>query len=134
MYRLSSNTTIFWKLFVPVFYITFFGILNMVAFSVDQYDLPFLANPITKLILLSSYILFIILMSFTIIKLKRVEADDNFIYVTDYFKTYRYAKEDIQDITTSDFIIFKSTSLTMKEKTKMGKKIRYIGDWTSQKI
>lgn len=133
MYRLSSNSTLFWKLFFPIFFITIFGILNLVAFNADPGDLPFLANPITQIILLIFFILFIALIYFTIGRLKRVEADDQYLYVCNYINTYRYLKSDILEIKISDFILFKITTLVMKEKTKMGRKIRFLGDWNLQK-
>jgi hypothetical protein len=105
-----------------------------VANSVDEGDLPFLANPITRIVLFVSYVLLIILMFFTIIRLKRVEADDDYFYVTNYLKTYRYSKNDIVSTKTSNYLIFKITTITMKEKTKMGKKIRYIGDLTTHMV
>jgi hypothetical protein len=73
-------------------------------------------------------------MYFTVIKLKRVEADTDHIYVSDYFKTYRYLKTDTESIDTRNYYIFKVTTLTMKDKTKMGRKIKYIGDWTTQMV
>jgi hypothetical protein len=133
MYRLSSNSTLFWKLFFPIFYSTLFGLLTIVAFRADPGDLPFLANPITRIVILTTYIIFVILLFLTIGKLKRVEADDQYIYVSNYIKTYRYLKQDITEVKTFDFLLFKITSLVMREKTKMGGKIRFLGDWTMQK-
>jgi hypothetical protein len=129
MYRLSSNFTIFWKLFVPIFYITLFGLLNIMALTIDPGDVPFLANPITQLVLIICYITFIIVIMLTIARLLRVESDDHSIYVSNYLKSYRYKIEDIENVSKKDFGFFTVTSLTMKEKTKFGKKLRFLGDW-----
>ncbi len=67
-------------------------------------------------------------MWFTIVDLKRVEADDNFYYVTNYFKTYRYHKEDVKEIKSLDFGIFKWNTMVMKEATKFGRRISFIGN------
>lgn len=79
------------------------------------------------------YIAFITLMWFTIMNLKRVEEDQDYIYVTNYYNTYRYLKTDIESIATKDYSIFKVTTLTMKDVTKMGKKIRFLGDYNESK-
>lgn len=128
MYRLSSNHTLFWKIFLPVFYVTFFGMLVMASYLSDEGDLPLLTAPISKLILTSCYVLFVGLMWFTIVDLKRVEADDNYYYVTNYFKTYRYHKEDVIEIKSLDFGIFKWNTLVMKETTRFGRRISFIGN------
>jgi hypothetical protein len=92
-------------------------------------DIPLLSNVFVKTAMVASYVIFILLMWFTIMNLKRVEADLGYIYVTNYYNSFRYLKTDISDIGTKDFFIFKITTLTMKEVTKMGKKIRFIGDY-----
>lgn len=129
MFRLSSNTTVIWKLFVPTFYITFFGLLVLAAFLSNSSDLPMLTSLPSKIILSSSYLIFIGLMWFTIMNLKRVEADDDAIYVSNYFKSYRYLKEDIDHISEANYLIFKITTIHMKSTTKMGKRIRFIGEY-----
>jgi hypothetical protein len=133
MFRLSSNTTIFWKLFFPTFYISFFGLLLLVSYRADPTDIPLLSNIYVKSTMTIIYIAFITLMWFTIMNLKRVEEDQDYIYVTNYYNTYRYLKTDIQSIATKDYSIFKVTTLTMKDITKMGKKIRFIGDYNESK-
>jgi hypothetical protein len=133
MFRLSSNTTIFWKLFFPTFYISFFGLLLLVSYRADPADIPLLSNIYVKSTMTIIYIAFITLMWFTIMNLKRVEEDQDYIYVTNYYNTYRYLKTDIQSIATKDYSIFKVTTLTMKDITKMGKKIRFIGDYNESK-
>ncbi len=80
--------------------------------------------------MLFMYISFITLMWFTIMNLKRVEADQDYIYVTNYYNTFRYLKSDIDQISTKSYSFFRVTTLTMKEATKMGKKIRFLGDYT----
>lgn len=128
MYRLSSNYTLLWKIFVPVFYITFFGLLVMVSHTADEGDLPLLTSPIAKLVLTGCYLIFVALMYFSIMDLKRVEADEQYYYVTNYFKTYRYLKSDVEEITSTDYGIWIWNTLRMKQKTKFGRNIRFIGN------
>ncbi|MBL0081660.1 MAG: hypothetical protein IPP37_04190 [Saprospiraceae bacterium] len=67
-------------------------------------------------------------MYFTIMNLKRVEADDQYYYVTNYFKTYRYLKTDVEKISSSDYGIWIWNTLHMKQATKFGRNIRFIGN------
>ena len=46
---------------------------------------------------------------------KRVEADENYYYVTNYFKTYRYHKDDVLEIKTMDLGIWKWNTMVMKK-------------------
>ena len=128
MYRLSSNYTLLWKIFIPVFYVTFFGLLVLVCHFSDEGDLPFLTSPIARLVITSCYLIFVILMYFTIMNLKRVEADDQYYYVTNYFNTYRYLKTDVEKISSSDYGIWIWNTLHMKQVTKFGRNIRFIGN------
>ncbi|MBK8700961.1 MAG: hypothetical protein IPN29_16060 [Saprospiraceae bacterium] len=120
--------TLFWKLFFPIFYATFFGLFIVAAFTVEPDDLPLLTNSVSKIVLVTCYTLFMGIMWFTIIDLKRVEADDEFIYVTNYFKAFRYKKSDIASVSSMDLGIFTWNTYTMKDKTTLGKRIRFIGN------
>ncbi|MFM2395268.1 MAG: hypothetical protein RLZZ546_3251 [Bacteroidota bacterium] len=116
-----------WKIFVPIFYTTFFGLLTLTSFILDPEDIPLLASKTSRVILLTCYTLTAILMYFTIFNLKRVEIDEENIYVSNYLNTYRYKREDIENITTKNYFLFKLSTIAMKNKTKMGKNIRFIG-------
>lgn len=116
-----------WKIFIPIFYSTFFGLLTLTSFILEPEDIPLLANPVSRTILFTSYVLTCTLIYFTIFDLKRVEIDEENIYISNYIHTYRYKREDIDNIDTKDFYLFKLSTIIMKTKTKMGRKIRFIG-------
>lgn len=126
MIRVSSNTTLFWKMFIPTAYISFFGILALVVLFSDAENLAILNNPVVVGGYLAVYFTFIALLYFTLMSLKRVEfAEDHFI-VTNYFKTYRYDYVSIEKFKTYDMLIFKLGSIHLKTKGKFGKKLRFI--------
>jgi hypothetical protein len=127
MNRLSSNATLFWKIFVPVFYMSFVG-LFILAVTVLNDELTTFSSIWIKLLMVIIYLIFITLMYFTIMDLKRVEATELDMYVSNYFKTYKYPKSAIENVSSKNFGIFNIITLTMKEKTSMGKKIRFIAD------
>ena len=66
------------------------------------------------------------MMYFTIMKLKRVDFGEDGIYISNYFKTYRYQYADIASIEESNMTIFYLGTIELKAKGKFGKKIRFI--------
>lgn len=126
MTRVSANTTLFWKMFIPILYATFFGLLGLVII----FELGANFSLFTSLYVKVSYgLMFLALfgfMYFTIMKLKRVEMDGEAFIATNYFKAYRYKIDDIKAYYTYDFFVFKIHSIHLKSKGKFGKKIRFI--------
>lgn len=125
-YRLSSNLTLFLKIFLPTFWIVFFGMIVLGMFILDPEDNPFLGNPIVKSSLLVGYLLFLLIFYKTIMTLKRVDADREYLYVSNYFKTYRYQLSDIQTIEEIDFGVVLILKVILKNQGAFGDKIPFI--------
>ena len=126
MIRLSSNWTLFLKLFLPVFWIAFFSGFVIAAFVTDPQIAPQIANNKFRLQSVLFVLAGIIFFAFTFFRLKRIDADDSHIYVTNYFKTYRYPVQDIEKITLYNHLILKAAHLKFKGKTSFGKKVIFI--------
>ncbi len=125
MTRVSTSLTIFLKLFIPTFWIVFFGIFTIAVWLTDETigPLSFISFKIglTAFFLFGIFMLYLVLM-----RLKRVEMDDEFIYVTNYFKTFRYPYHNIKKIRESDFLILKTVRIFFKEKGYFGKSIFFV--------
>jgi hypothetical protein len=126
MQRISSNTTLFFKIFVPCVYITFFGSMSIAVLFSDPEEVYIAGNPLVKYGLPSLFMIFVVIMYFTIMQLKRVEFGPDYFLVSNYFKTYRYVYGDIKKITLYNFGLFTIISIKMIERTKMGRKFRFI--------
>lgn len=126
MIRLSSNTTLFWKMFVPTGYIAFFGLLALVILLSKDENLAVFNDPLIIGGYLAVYTLFVALLYFTLMSLKRVEAGKTHFMATNYFKTYQYTYDSIDRVKTYDMIVFKLGSIHLNKKGKFGKKIRFI--------
>lgn len=126
MTRVSANTTLFWKLFVPIFYLTIFGMLGLVILFELGGEFNFFQSLYVKVSYFLMYFALIGFMYFTVFKIKRVEMGENHFIATNYFKTYRYTTDDIKDYYTYNFILFRIHSIHLKAKGKFGKKIRFI--------
>ncbi len=97
---LSSNTTLFWRLFIPIFVTsTLTALLVGVWFSQpeDSYfnRTSVLAGQIIFTLTCLGWVIFV---RKTIWKLRRVDATDTHIFVTNYWTTARYTWEDVEKI------------------------------------
>lgn len=131
MQRVSSSATLFLKFFIPTFWIVFFG-----AFTVALFISPNLhAGTIPMQYVKAGIILFFLLGTATLywalMRLKRVEMDEDFVYVTNYFKTFRYPYHNVEKMEESDYLFFRSMHIHLKEAGHFGKKITFV---VSQKL
>ena len=126
MIRLSSNWTLFLKLFIPVFWIAFFSGFVIASFVSDPQLVPQIANNKFRLQSVLFVLGGILFFAFTFFRLKRIDADDKHIFVSNYFKTYRYPVTDIDNIIIYNHIILKAAHLKFKGKTSFGKKVIFI--------
>jgi hypothetical protein len=126
MQRVSSNLTIFFKLFIPTVWIVFFSIFTASIFLVNEQTIPLLTSPAFRYPFLAVYIIFLLLIYFTLIQLKRVELDDHAYYVSNYFKTFKLIYEDIESISIVPLSRLQLTTFRLKAKGSFGKKITFL--------
>jgi hypothetical protein len=126
MQRVSSNLTIFFKLFIPTVWIVFFTIFTISIFTIDGQSLPFLTSPIFKYPFLVGYLIFFALIYFTIIQLKRVEMGPEYYFVSNYLKTYRLIYDDIESINIIPLGRLQIMTLKLKAKGSFGQKITFL--------
>jgi hypothetical protein len=72
------------------------------------------------------FVIGIILMIFTLAKLMRVESDGAFVYVTNYFKVYKYPISNVHKITTKNYSVFKLATIHFIEPGFFGKSIVFM--------
>jgi hypothetical protein len=128
MERISSNSTLFFKIFFPSFWVVFFG-----AFTI-----AILFNPIplfmgwtqltTRIIFVVLYLIGVVVIYFTIFQLKRVELSTRQLYLTNYVKHYRYALEDIEQIQVHNYYLFSIGTLRLKSRGAFGREVRFMAD------
>lgn len=127
MTNISSNATLFFKFFIPVFWLVFgtaflIGLLLGDAEYVGE--VPMFGARVINLVILLLGLLFFYLYVFP---LKRVEAGPEFFIVTNYFKNYRYSYDSIEHIEERDWFFFKTFTIVLKERGSFGKKIHFVG-------
>lgn len=128
MQRISSNATLFLKIFIPTLWTVFFGAFTVAIWTVE---VPYF-GPIPaiwmKLGLTTFLILGVTLLYFTLLKLKRVELDELYVYASNYFKTYRYPYHNIEKITERDMALFHIVRIHLKVPGNFGKKLTFLLD------
>ncbi len=124
MIRLSSNWTMFFKLFIPTFFGVFYGLLSiMLLFKTNTFgsDNQWMAY--------SNFLFFLGMMFIfyhSVWRLVRVEADEKMVYVSNYFKTYRYPIDAIDGIEFTSSLIFKRALLKLKSKGTLGQHLPFL--------
>lgn len=120
--RISSDLTLMLKFFIPVFWTVFFGAMTL-AFWLTPMGIDYKSIRIIYSVILVSGI---ILLYLTVFQLKRVEIHPEYIFITNYFKYYRYPLRDIEKMTFKKIPIFTIGSVILKDKGSLGKKVVFI--------
>jgi hypothetical protein len=126
MQRVSTNLTLFYKFFVPVFWIVFFGSMTIAAFVYDNAFYGEIPGGPFRIGLVTFFISGVIMFLFTLMRLKRVEMGNDGMYVTNYFKHLRCPYEDIEKIAESEFLFFKVVTVHLRAKGTFGKKFTFL--------
>jgi len=126
MYRVSSNLTVFFKLFLPTVWTVFFSAFTASLFLASEDQLPFLTSPSFKYPFLAVFILLFLVLYFTLIQLKRVEMGADFYVVTNYFKSYRLIYEDIEKVSVTPFFGLRIIVFRLRAKGSFGNKIVFL--------
>ncbi len=126
MQRVSSNSTVFFKLFIPTAWIVFFTTFTAALFLVDGRSLPFLTSPLFKYPFLLGYILFFVILYYTVMQLKRVEMGPEHYYVSNYLKSFRLVYDDIEKISIIPISRLQLITFRLKAKGSFGKKITFL--------
>ncbi|HLF62844.1 MAG TPA: hypothetical protein VI603_03790 [Saprospiraceae bacterium] len=120
MVRISSDWTLFYKIFLPTVWIVFFGVVTGVLLFSIRPTIPVVTG------VLLFYIGGVVFLYFTLIPLKRVEGTEEHLYITNYFKTFRYTFESISKVRTVELLLFKIVILHFREKTSFGHHLYFI--------
>lgn len=126
MYQLSSNTTLFFKIFLPSIWLAFFssfliGLLLLDEGFIGGYPIIFFRVGFALFLLLGFTFFY-----FTVFKLKRIDANEEHVYVSSYFKNFRYPYVDVEKINIRDLGMFSIGTLTLKGEGSLGKEMTFL--------
>lgn len=126
MQRLSTNLTLFYKFFIPVFWIVFFGALTIACMA---YEFDYVGNipaGTFRIGVLVFYFSGLLMFAFTLLRLKRVEASDEFLYVTNYFKAARYPLHNVKYLSEYRFLWLQLVSIHFNTPGQFGKRASFV--------
>lgn len=127
-YNISSSSTLFLKYFLPLIWMVFFGTLLVVFLVLDQFRVGEISPMAFKIAYTVFFFAMLLLMYFTVFRLKRVELDDAFVYVTNYFKTARYPYSNIEKISRNDYGIWLICKVHFKSPGQFGKSVTFLAN------
>jgi hypothetical protein len=125
---LSSNSTLFYRLFLPAFLTVFLTAFCIAAWQDEDGGLlantlpPNIGNGIFTLLLLS----WVYFAYKKLWNLRRVEADDQHLYISDYWLTVKYDLDDIETVTERKRAWISMASIVLKGKGRFGREIRFV--------
>lgn len=124
---LSSYSTLFWRVFIPVFGTVFVSGLLLAFWLTDEEEL-YLPFPLlwVRLGLLMLWLLWFLLVRRTIWRLKRVDADDTHLYVTNYWTTVRYPWQDVARLEEKKRAGRRIVTFVLKSSGRFGQKISFL--------
>ncbi len=126
MQRISSNLTLFFKIFIPVFWTTFYGLFTLVMFLSGDSTIQLFHSELLRYSNLFFYLSTLLIMYLTIFQLKRVELSVDGIFVTNYFRTVKYSYDSVESLGYRNYYLFKVGFIRLKEKGFFGKKIVFL--------
>ncbi len=127
MQHVSSSLTLFYKYGLTTGYIVFFGTMTLAFWFID--DVKVIAGlplPLFRLILSGFFLCMVLFLYWSVMRIKRVEMDEHFFYVTNYFKNVRYPYHQIEKVVEKDFLLFKTIHIYLKQAATFGKKISFV--------
>jgi len=126
MQRVSTNWTLFFKFFLPVFWFVFFGSVTVAVLSLRYGYVGNIPRGAFQLIVIFIFTSGLGILYFAFMRLKRVEMSDDFVYVTNYFKNFRYPYHNIEKIRYNNFGLFRSVTIVLRVPGHFGKKITFV--------
>lgn len=127
MQQVSSNLTLPLRIFFPTFWLVFFGLLTFSAWIVSPESGGALANWDIRLGITAFFLTGAGLLYFTLLKLRRVEMSQEFVFATNYFKSVRYPWSDVEKLVQQQFLGFPIVYIHLKAQGSFGRRIVFLG-------
>lgn len=122
----STRWTMLFKLLVPTFFLLFFGGIAVGTLFVDlDVQAPF--TPTSARIMLFTFVLSVWgILYLLFMRIKWVALDESHIYVSNFFKVYRYTYDSISGIDSTSVLWWKKVTVHFYSKGYFGSSIQFI--------
>jgi hypothetical protein len=126
MQNVSSSITVILKFALPTCWIVFFGAMTIAIWFVEIGPVAGMEEGTFRIIMSLFFLLGVAILYWAVMGIKRVEMDEQFFYVTNYFKNIRYPYHQIEKVNEKDYFFFRTIHLILKQPGHFGKKITFI--------
>jgi|GEM_PF-1802153 len=125
---LSSNYTLFWRVFFPIFSTVFLFGLMVAFYLTEENDMLFPLVPVlwARIGIVVVMLLWMFLLYRTLWRLKRVDADTQHVYVTNYWHTVRYPWTDVNHLELKNRVGRHVWQIVLKAPGRFGQTIYFF--------
>jgi hypothetical protein len=126
MRQLSSNWTMAFGIFFPTLWLAFFGTFLIAIVLTDKDTIGTWSINSLRFGLAAFVGIFIFIFWKTLFRLKRIDADNEFVYVTNFFKAVRYPHADVEKIEVDKGLMFTFGTVVLRGEGRFGKRILFL--------
>jgi hypothetical protein len=124
--QLSTSWTLALRIFFPTLWLTFFGTFLLSVLFTDKSTLGGVPVGALRIGLAIFIAIFLFIFWKTLFQIKRVDADKDYVYITNYFKNVRYPHSDVEKIELTKGIIFNYATLFLRGTGSFGNRIIFL--------
>lgn len=117
---LTSNWTLFLKIVVPTVWTVFFGAFTLVFMFTDGLRLGGLSHQMSIMAVMAFFLIGFTMIYFSMMGLKRIEASEDSLIISNYFKTYRIPFTNVEAVRVGDFTFVKLMKIQFKQPISFG--------------
>lgn len=126
MQNVSSSVSVILKFALPTCWIVFFGAITIALWLVDSGPVAGMESGVFRIVMSIFFVFGVGILYWAVMGIKRVEMDNHFFYVTNYFKNIRYPYHQIEKVVEKDYYFFRTIHIILKQPGQFGKKITFI--------
>ena len=126
MTQVSSNLTLFYRLFVPVFFVVFVGALVAFVWLNPRQYYANLPGDTLRLVFTGFFLGVVALFALTVWRLRRVEMSREWVYVTDYFRQARYPWTNVARVVETPLGLLRLVNVYFHEPGSFGRRATFV--------
>jgi len=126
MIRLSSNSTLFFKLALPVFFVVLYGMITVFLLVADQ--IPFGNYKWVRYSNLVFYLAMLFILYKTVFQLHRIDCGPDHFVVTNYRTAYKYPYDAVESFSLDSLIIYTLGTIRFNSPSSFGKSVVFLLD------
>ena len=125
---LSSNSTLFWKMVVPVLFGVIIAgfMLTFLLTPANDISLSMMPVWVARMLSVLSFLIWVFLIARPLWRLKRIEVSETHLYASDYWTTVRYPWEDVEGWSESRLLGKRIVVMQLRARGRFGIKLPFL--------